>query len=237
MLKKWAILLLAICAIACNVVAEDDWWEYGHFYQIYPRSFQDSDGDGLGDINGITARLDYLKTIGVTGTWLSPIFKSPMKDFGYDISDFQAIQPEYGTMEDFERLVARAKELDIKLVLDFVPNHCSDQHEWFKKALNKSDPDHDKYKDYFIWHGGKLLENGTRVPPSNWLSIFRGSAWKWVDEFQQYYLHQFLEEQPDLNFRNQELVDEFVEFYFFFDDLFFRIFICILWNLFFQIFI
>ena len=198
MVKKLAVFLLALCSIAGNVLAEDDWWEYGHFYQIYPRSFQDSDGDGVGDLNGITLRLEHLKTIGVTGTWLSPIFQSPMKDFGYDISDFRAIQPEYGTMEDFEALVRRAKTLDIKLILDFVPNHCSDQHEWFKAATNKSHPDHATYKDFFIWHEGKLLENGTRVPPSNWLSIFRGSAWQWVDSVGAYYLHQFLEEQPDL---------------------------------------
>lgn len=111
-------------------------------------------------------------------------------------------------MEDFENLSKRCKELDIKLILDYVPNHCSSEHEWFKKALDRNDPEHEKYKNYFIWNKGKLSENGTRLPPSNWLSIFRGSAWEWVDELEEYYLHQFLEEQPDLNFRNQELVDE-----------------------------
>lgn len=200
--------VIIVSTIAGNVTAVDDWWEYGHFYQVYPRSFQDSDGDGIGDINGIITRLPYLKTINVTGIWLSPIFKSPMKDFGYDISDFRAIQPEYGTMEDFENLLARGRELDIKIILDFVPNHCSDQHEWFQKALNKSDPEHEKYHEYFIWNKGKPGEDGKRLPPSNWLSIFRGTMWEWVDDFQAFYLHQFLEEQPDLNFRNQDVVEE-----------------------------
>lgn len=208
MAKFLLIGVLATLSITANVLAEDDWWEYGHFYQVYPRSFQDSDGDGVGDLNGITSRLPFLKGIGVTGIWLSPIFQSPMKDFGYDISDFKKIQPEYGTMEDFEKLSERCKELDIKLILDFVPNHCSSEHEWFKKALDRNDPDHEKYKNYFIWNKGKLAENGTRLPPSNWLSIFRGSAWEYVDDLEAYYLHQFLEEQPDLNFRNQDVVDE-----------------------------
>lgn len=207
---KFLPFLLVVIGAGC-VLAEDDWWEYGHFYQVYPRSFQDSDGDGVGDLKGITSKLSFFKTIHVTGIWLSPIFKSPMKDFGYDISDFREIHEEYGTMEDFDNLVKRCKELDIKLVLDFVPNHCSDKHEWFQKAINPSDPEHAKYKNFFIWHKGKLLENGTRVPPSNWLSIFRGSAWEWNDANQEYYLHQFLEEQPDLNYRNQDVVDEMKE--------------------------
>lgn len=188
-----------------------DWWEHGHFYQVYPRSFQDSDGDGIGDISGITQRLPYLKEIGVTGIWLSPIFLSPMLDFGYDISDFRAIDPQFGSMADFKRLVARSKELDIKIILDFVPNHTSDEHEWFQIAINKTHPEHLKYKDFFIWHEGKLLANGTRVPPSNWLSIFRGSAWQWVEGVEAYFLHQFLSEQPDLNFRNQQVVEEMKE--------------------------
>lgn len=156
-------------------------------------------------------RLPYLKYIGVTGVWLSPIYKSPMKDFGYDISDFRDIQPEYGTMNDFERLAERCQELDIKLILDLVPNHSSNEHEWFLKSANKSDPDHEKYKDYYIWHEGKVLENGTRVPPSNWLSIFRGSAWQWIESRQAYYYHNFLAEQPDLNYRNPDVVNEVKE--------------------------
>lgn len=124
MLKIPVIILFVLVALSATEIfaSNDDWWEYGHFYQIYPRSFQDSDGDGIGDLHGITVRLPYLKYIGVTGVWLSPIFQSPMKDFGYDISDFREIHREYGTMDDFERLAERCKELDIKLILDFVPN-------------------------------------------------------------------------------------------------------------------
>lgn len=206
------ILLLCLAVLCtCNVSTADDWWEAGHFYQIYPRSFQDSDGDGVGDLHGVQMRLSYLKYIGVTGLWLSPIFQSPMKDFGYDISNFRQIHPEYGTMDDFDNLIARCKELDIKLILDFVPNHSSDKHEWFIKSSNPSDPEHEKYKDYYVWHEGKLLENGTRIPPSNWISIFRRSAWTWVESRQAYYLHQFLEQQPDLNYRSTNLVSELKE--------------------------
>ena len=203
-------ILFLLFAITC-ISSADDWWEFGQFYQVYPRSFQDSDGDGIGDLNGITDRLEYFKEIGMTGIWLSPIFLSPMRDFGYDITDFRAIQPEYGTMDDFKRLVKRCKDLDVKIILDFVPNHTADDHEWFKKATNPNHPEHKKYKDYFIWNEGRRLENGTRAPPSNWLSIFRGSAWTWHDTIGAYYLHQFLPQQPDLNYRNQVVKDEMNE--------------------------
>ncbi|XP_055307115.1 probable maltase, partial [Sitodiplosis mosellana] len=205
------IFALVMCSITGQTLATDDWWEYAHFYQVYPRSFQDSDGDGVGDLNGITSRLNHFKNIGVTGIWLSPIFKSPMKDFGYDISDYREIQPEYGTMEDFEQLAQRCKELDIKLILDFVPNHSSDQHEWFQKSSNPNHPEYEKYKDYYVWNKGKLLENGTRIPPSNWVAVFRSSAWQWSESRRAYYLHQFLEEQPDLNFWNPKVVEEMNE--------------------------
>lgn len=196
--KILLIFALAMCLVACEVVADDDWWEYGHFYQIYPRSFQDQKGSGVGDLQGILTRLPHLKTIGVTGVWLSPIFKSPMKDFGYDIEDFRAIDPTFGTMEDFEQLAARAKELDIKLILDFVPNHSSDEHEWFKASVDPDHVEHEKYEDYYTWNKGRQFENGTRAPPSNWNGVFRSSAWTWVESRQAYYLHQFLEQQPDL---------------------------------------
>ncbi|XP_040152903.1 probable maltase [Anopheles arabiensis] len=181
-----------------------DWWERGNFYQIYPRSFKDSDGDGIGDLKGITQTIEYLKTIGIDGVWLSPIFKSPMNDFGYDISDFYAIQEEYGTMEDFEELAAKCASIGLKLILDFVPNHSSDEHEHFRLSEEGVEP----YKDYYIWHSGVLDANGTRHPPSNWISVFRGSAWQWSDKRQQYYLHQFQKKQPDLNYRNPALVEE-----------------------------
>lgn len=162
------------------------------------------------DIVGITEKLDYLKNIGITGAWLSPIFKSPMADFGYDIADYRQIHPEYGTMEDFENLMKKAKEIDMKIFLDFVPNHTSDEHEWFKKSEDRIEP----YTNYYIWDDGiKNTTNPTsrNLPPSNWLGSFRYSAWKWSEKRQQYYLHQFAEKQPDLNYRNENVVKEMKE--------------------------
>ncbi|XP_034476693.1 maltase A1-like [Drosophila innubila] len=180
-----------------------DWWETAQFYQIYPRSFKDSDGDGIGDLNGITSKLEYLKDLGVTAAWLSPIFTSPMVDFGYDISDFFDIQPEYGTLDDFRNLIKKANELGLKIILDFVPNHSSDENDWFKKSVKREKG----YADYYIWHDGKVnATTGKREPPSNWLQYFRGSAWQWNEERQQYYLHQFAVQQPDLNYRSPDVV-------------------------------
>ncbi|XP_037934167.1 maltase A3-like [Teleopsis dalmanni] len=179
-----------------------DWWQLAQFYQIYPRSFMDSDGDGIGDLKGITSKLSYLKEIGVAATWLSPIYKSPMVDFGYDIADFFDIQPEYGTLEDFDNLIKEANTLGLKIILDFVPNHSSDMNEWFKKSVRREKG----YEDYYVWHDGYKNENGERVPPSNWLQAFRGSAWEWNEDRQQYYLHQFAVQQPDLNYRNPAVV-------------------------------
>ncbi|XP_055627744.1 maltase A1-like [Toxorhynchites rutilus septentrionalis] len=182
-----------------------DWWGKAGFYQIYPRSFKDSNGDGVGDLNGITEKLPYLKSIGVKAFWLSPIYKSPMADFGYDISDFRDIQPEYGTMTDFDRMVTRAKALGLKIILDFVPNHSSDEHEWFLKSENRTAG----YEDYYVWHdgipGNNPLQND---PPNNWVENFRGSAWRWSAKRKQYYLHQFHYKQPDLNYRNEKVVNE-----------------------------
>ncbi|XP_017032749.1 maltase 2 isoform X3 [Drosophila kikkawai] len=179
-----------------------DWWQHTVFYQIYPRSFKDSNGDGIGDLQGITSKLPYLAETGITAAWLSPIFQSPMVDFGYDISDYKQIQPEYGTMQDFEELIDTAYGLGIKIVLDFVPNHSSDQHEWFKKSAAKEPG----FEDFYVWQDGILQENGTRLPPNNWQSVFYGSAWEWHEARQQFYLHQFTKEQPDLNFRNPKVV-------------------------------
>ncbi|KAH8233707.1 hypothetical protein KR026_011580 [Drosophila bipectinata] len=182
-----------------------DWWQTAQFYQIYPRSFMDSDGDGIGDLNGITSKLEYLKELGVTAAWLSPIFTSPMVDFGYDISDFFDIQPEYGTLDDFKALIKRANELDLKIILDFVPNHSSDENDWFVKSVNREKG----YEDYYVWHDGKTnAETGEREPPSNWLQAFRGSAWEWNEVRQQYYLHQFAVQQADLNYRNPLVVEQ-----------------------------
>nr|XP_017106079.2 maltase A1 [Drosophila bipectinata] len=165
----------------------------------------DSDGDGIGDLNGITSKLEYLKDLGVTAAWLSPIFTSPMVDFGYDISDFFDIQPEYGTLDDFKALIRRANELDLKIILDFVPNHSSDENDWFVKSVNREKG----YEDYYVWHDGKTnAETGEREPPSNWLQAFRGSAWEWNEVRQQYYLHQFAVQQADLNYRNPLVVEQ-----------------------------
>ncbi|XP_055372352.1 maltase A1-like [Condylostylus longicornis] len=184
---------------------EKDWWETSSFYQIYPRSFKDSNGDGIGDLKGIKSKLQHLKDIGVNATWLSPIYKSPMVDFGYDISDFYEINPDYGTMKDFEELIEEAKKLGIKIILDFVPNHSSDENIWFQKSIKRIEP----YTDYYVWHKGKPNPDGGRpLPPSNWLQAFRGSAWEWNEERQEYYLHQFDIKQPDLNYRNPVVVEQ-----------------------------
>ncbi|XP_046961498.1 maltase A1-like [Vanessa cardui] len=199
------IILPALFLLAAANNAKDlEWWETTIFYQIYPRSFMDSDGDGIGDLKGITSKLEYLKELGVGATWLSPMFQSPMYDFGYDIADFYDVHDEYGTMEDFDNLMAKAKELDIKIVLDFVPNHGSNESVWFEEALRG----HEKYYDYFMWEDGIVDENGTLHPPNNWNSVFRKSAWEYREEVDKYYLHQFVIGQPDLNYRNPEVVEE-----------------------------
>ena len=174
------------------------WWQKGIIYQVYPRSFQDSNGDGVGDLNGIRQRLDYLKWLGVTAIWISPIYPSPMADFGYDISDYTGIHPLFGTMDDFDMLLKEVHQRGMKLILDLVPNHTSDQHPWFLESRSsKNNPK----RDWYIWKEAK--EDG--APPNNWLSVFGGSAWEWDEQTGQYYYHAFLKEQPDLNWRNPEV--------------------------------
>ena len=174
------------------------WWEHGVIYQIYPRSFQDSDGDGIGDLKGIGQRLDYLAELGVDAIWLSPIFPSPMADFGYDVADYTGIDPMFGTMTDFDDLLAAAHQRGLKLMLDFVPNHSSDRHPWFLDSRSSRDS---SKRDWYIWRD-PAPEGG---PPNNWISDFGGSAWEWDDATGQYYLHAFLKEQPDLNWRNPQV--------------------------------
>ncbi|KAH8245900.1 hypothetical protein KR038_011353 [Drosophila bunnanda] len=207
-LALWLVILAQpcwTCETTTSAIATKDWWQNAQFYQIYPRSFMDSDGDGIGDLNGITSKLEYLKDLGVTAAWLSPIFTSPMVDFGYDISDFFDIQPEYGTLDDFKALIKRANELDLKIILDFVPNHSSNESIWFKKSVAREKG----YEDYYVWHDGKVnAVTGAREPPSNWLQAFRGSAWEWNEVRQQYYLHQFAVQQADLNYRNPLVVEQ-----------------------------
>ncbi|SDT32555.1 alpha-amylase family glycosyl hydrolase [Bradyrhizobium canariense] len=173
----------------------EPWWQSGIFYQVYPRSFQDSNADGVGDITGIIIRLPYLVTLGVDAVWLSPIFPSPMADFGYDISDYTGIDPLFGTMEDFDTLVNAVHSSGLKMILDLVPNHTSEQHAWFVESRNSRD---NPKRDWYIWRdpgpdGG---------PPNNWLSEFGGSAWTYDAPTGQYYYHAFLTQQPDLNWRN-----------------------------------
>ena len=182
-----------------------DWWQKTVIYQVYPRSFQDSDNDGVGDIKGITSRLDYIKDLGVETVWISPIYKSPMKDFGYDVSDYRAIDPTFGTMADFDELVTEIKSRGMKLMLDYVPNHSSNEHDWFNKSIAREG----QYSDYYIWRDG-TGPNGTG-PPNNWISVFGGSAWEFVPQRNQSYLHQFLIEQPDLNFRNPKVHEEVLD--------------------------
>ena len=174
------------------------WWRGAVVYQVYPRSFLDTDGDGVGDLPGIVERLDYIASLGVDAIWISPFFKSPMADFGYDIADFRDVDPLFGTLEDFDRLLAKAHALGLKVMIDQVLSHCSIEHEWFRESRASRD---NPKADWFVWADAK--PDGT--PPNNWLSIFGGVAWKWEPRRRQYYLHNFLSSQPDLNFHNPEV--------------------------------
>ena len=174
------------------------WWQHAVFYEIYPRSFADSSNNGIGDLNGITAKLDYLKDLGVDAIWITPCYPSPQVDFGYDVSDYENIDPMYGTLADFDRLASEAKKRNIRIIMDFVMNHTSDQHAWFKESkLSKDNPK----RDWYIWRDGK----GPGQPPNNWPSTFGGSAWKFDPITGQWYYHFFYPEQPDLNWRNPEV--------------------------------
>nr|XP_018909322.1 PREDICTED: maltase A3-like [Bemisia tabaci] len=205
--KLW-LLLATILWQWCPIGSTElDWWQKTVIYQIYPRSFQDSDGDGVGDLRGIIHRADYIRSVGVGCIWMSPIFKSPMVDFGYDITDYKAIDPLFGTMEDFQELLHVYHELGIKVLLDLVPNHTSDEHPWFQKSVAGIDP----YTDYYVWVEAKKGANGTREPPSNWLSTFSGSAWTWNEKRGKYYLHQYQVKQPDLDYRNPKVLDEILD--------------------------
>ena len=176
-------------------MAELHWWQRGIVYQVYPRSFQDSNGDGVGDLGGIPGRLDYLVALGVDAVWLSPVFPSPMVDFGYDVSCYTGIDPVFGTLADFDALVAEAHRRGLKVILDYVPNHSSDQHPWFLESRSgRGSPK----RDWYLWHDA-AADGG---PPNNWLAHFGGRAWTWDEGSGQYYLHLFLPAQPDLNWRN-----------------------------------
>ena len=177
-----------------------EWWRGAVIYQIYPRSFCDSNGDGIGDLPGIISRLNYIADLGVDAIWISPFFKSPMLDFGYDVSDYYAVDPVFGSLEDFDQLLKQAHSRDLRVIIDQVYSHSSDQCAWFKESRSSRD---NSKADWYIWADAKT-DGG---PPNNWESAFWGPAWTWDKHRQQYYMHNFLTEQPDLNLHNPEVLD------------------------------
>ncbi len=184
-----------------SLAADRDWWRGAVIYQIYPRSYQDSNHDGIGDLAGIIHRLPHVASLGVDAIWISPFFRSPMLDFGYDVSDYRDVDPMFGTLGDFDALIQRAHELGLRVLIDLVLSHTSDQHPWFKESRASRE---NAKADWYVWADARP-DGG---PPNNWLSIFGGSAWQWDGERMQYYLHNFLKEQPDLNLHNPEVQDE-----------------------------
>jgi alpha-glucosidase len=212
-----ALFALALCAAAGLAAhaqpapSPDPWWKHAVVYEIYPRSFQDSNGDGIGDLNGIASRMPYLESLGVDAIWIAPMYPSPQVDFGYDISNYESVDPQYGTLADMDRLIAAGSQHHVRVLLDMVLNHTSDKHRWFLEAASsRTSPKH----DWYCWNDGlpadtpgvtayqKRFEHEGRVPPNNWVSGFGGSAWEWVPAVHQFYYHQFYKQQPDLNWRN-----------------------------------
>jgi len=208
------VLIALLLACSCLRVSAETWWKHAFVYEIYPRSFQDSNGDGVGDLNGITQRLGYLKQLGVDAIWIAPMYPSPQVDFGYDISDYETVDPQYGTLADFDRLQKEANKQGIRVILDMVLNHTSDKHAWFiESAGSRTNPK----ADWYVWNDGlaedaagvtafqKRYAHDGKVPPNNWQSTFGGSAWEWVPARRQFYYHKFYIQQPDLNWRNPEV--------------------------------
>ncbi|MGA7294136.1 MAG: alpha-glucosidase [Terriglobales bacterium] len=192
------ILLGSVFAGAQKMAVDADghqWWQNAVFYEIYPRSFADSNNDGIGDLDGITSKMNYLRQLGVDAMWITPCYPSPQVDFGYDISDYRNIDPMYGNLKDFDHMVADGKKHDVRIIMDFVPNHTSDQHPWFLDSKSSRNSPH---RDWYIWRDGK----GPGQPPNNWISIFGGSAWTFDPTTNQYYYHYFYPQQPDLNWRD-----------------------------------
>ena len=210
MLKPTLCILLIVVFLCSLALAQPQtapvdaeghqWWQHAVFYEVYPRSFMDSNNDGIGDLNGIASKMDYLKWLGVDAIWITPCFPSPQVDFGYDVSNYVDIDPMYGTLKDFDRMEATGKTNNVSIVLDLVVNHTSDQHKWFLQSeSSKANP----YRDWYIWRDGKAPNQ----PPNNWISIFGGSAWQWSGKTSQYYYHFFYPQQPDLNWRNPKVKD------------------------------
>ncbi|XP_040573552.1 maltase A3 [Lepeophtheirus salmonis] len=195
-------IIIIVLTPKCPTPKPKEWWQKAPIYEVYAKSFKDSDGDGLGDLKGVTSKLDYLASLGVGSVWLSPVYKSPMDDNGYDIADFESIDPTFGSMEDFKELVAEMKKRGLKLIMDLVPNHSSDQHPWFQKSIEKDG----EYTDYYVWRAGD-----SSTPPNNWLSVFGGSAWSFDERRGEWYLHQFKKSQPDLNLRNPLVIERLKE--------------------------
>lgn len=188
-------------ALGSALAQDPDWWRGAVIYQVYPRSFADSNGDGIGDLRGIRDRLSHIADLGADAVWVSPFYASPMKDFGYDVSDYRAVDPMFGTLEDFDALVEEARRLGLRVMIDLVISHTSDKHAWFAESrVSRENP----RSDWYVWADPR--EDGT--PPNNWLSIFGGSAWQWDSRREQYYLHNFLASQPDLNFHNPEVREQ-----------------------------
>lgn len=203
---KRLLILAGIALMACQVLADnksgsqknEEWWRHAVFYEIYPRSFADANNDGIGDLRGIASKMDYLQSLGIDAIWITPCFPSPQVDFGYDVSDYQSIDPIYGSLKDFDQLIAEANKHHIRVVLDFVVNHTSDQHPWFLDSKSSRTSAH---RDWYIWRDAKPNHQA----PNNWLSIFGSAAWKLDPTTNQYYYHYFYPEQPDLNWRNPEV--------------------------------
>lgn len=187
---------------------EKYWWQDAIIYQIYLRSFYDSNHDGIGDIPGIIEKLDYIQSLHANTIWISPHYDSPMDDNGYDVRDFYAIAEEYGTMEDFKALLKTAHEKGLRVITDLVLNHTSDEHPWFQAAKDPTHPEHEKYHDYYIWHKGHVQDDGSKKRPTRWISWFGGSVWDYNALTEEYYLHIFSKKMPDLNWRNQAMKDE-----------------------------
>jgi alpha-glucosidase len=196
--RAWR-LLAPIPGQRGRTVAEDPWWKHSVIYEIYLRSFQDSNGDGIGDLNGLVQRLDYLESLGIDAIWITPFYPSPQVDFGYDISDYRAIDARFGTLADFDYLIIEAAKRGIRVVLDMVLNHTSDQHPWFLEAARARDS---AWHEFYVWSDGHTDASGKRLPPNNWESLFGGPAWEYVPAVDQFYYHKYYPQQPDLNWRN-----------------------------------
>src|SRR6266487_3558717 len=215
--RKWMLTLITVTLLTINSIPamsqqrmrktfkpndstdkQSDWWKSAVFYEIYPRSFYDTNGDGIGDLNGIPAKLDYLHDLGVDALWITPFYPSPQVDFGYDVSDYENVDPQFGTLADFDRLVSEAHKRNLKIICDFVINHTSDQHPFFKESRSSRE---NPKRDWYIWRDGK--PNGD--PPNNWSSEFGPRAWTYDERTRQYYYHYFYAAQPDLNWRNPEV--------------------------------